>query len=200
LEEFADTVGNRKLDERQLQMLSRFPKDEHGIKTVDSSNLTRPVAPANCTFSELTWKGLNYYFTMKDENGTSLYFICLAKEVYERHVSDEYEEIYENNLVTITKEEKVEERNADVIYYTTPVSDIKTMIYTFQEGQTQYTVFETYLLRHNNSELTTSDVVPANFMLHMKNGDYHAQIYFNEFTERPTVEYLKQFNVAKFVP
>jgi len=206
MDEMVDAVLNKKLDESQLKKVYTFDRDANGkIRTVDFTNLVVPVVPANHTLSsEVRWLGGEYTFRMNSKSGARAYVFCRTPELFEYFISDKYESVYgregHNNAI---KKEKVEDRNATVVYVKTDRAELKHIIYSFQEGQTQYTVFEDYTLKYvdpSSYPYVISDVIPTVVKLYVRNGDYCIEFQIRDLTERPSMEYLKQFNVEKFVP
>ena len=205
MDEMVDTVLNKKLDERQLKVVYRFLKDENGrIRTVDFTNLAVPVVPENHTLSsKVSWSGRSYGFNVKGENDVLGFVACMTTDKFEGLVSSSYKQIYENEKRTITKEEKVEDRNATVVYSSTTVADLKNIIYSFQQGDTQYTVFEQYTLRNDNPSsyiYIISDVIPERVDVYVRKGDLCVEFQIRYLSERPSMECIKQFNVTKYVP
>ena len=202
MDEMVDTVLNKKLDEKQLKTVYRFEKDKSGkIRTVDFNNLAVPVLPNNHTLSpEVTWTGRDYYFETSVENGSTIWAYCETADLFEGLMSREYGFIYENDNATITKEETVEDRNATVVHTQTSSAELRRIIYSFQEGDTQYTIFEKYTLRSNDPSVITSEDIPRYVMVFVRNKDFYVRFQIRDLTERPSMEYLKQFNVTKYVP
>ena len=200
MDEFVDRVTNQKLDERELMTLARFARDEKGIKVCDFSNLCRPDLPQDLPSSNFIWEGEIYAVSFgNSQNGEQFgNFICMPEERYNAKFKYEYEDFFSRDKVTVTKRETVDDRNAEVTYYTTGAGKFKRIRHSFLHEGSEYIVDEVYRLHMYNSSLVVSDTVPDRIMIYIKNDKHYGWVQLFDLPVRPEESWLKQFRLTPY--
>ena len=199
--DFVDSVLNGKLQRIDLQEVMRFKsRDEHGIKICDFSDLCHPVFPKDLYPSHISWRGENYQFVFSNFESVHGVIYCKTKEQYDYEFRNSYINFSDKESINVSQTETIADRNAEVTYYTNAraTSRYKRVQYSFQQGGTQYFVDERYLLSSSYKDAFVSDTVPYSITMYMENGRYFCIASLNGFSERPSEEWLREFNLEKY--
>ena len=199
--DFVDSVPNGKLQRIDLQEVMRFRSwDKHGIKICDFSDLCHPVFPEDLYPSHITWRGENYQFVFSNYESVNGVIYIKSKEQYDYQFRKSYINFSDKESINVIQTETIADRNAEVTYYTNAnaTSEYKRVQYSFQQGGTQYFVDERYLLRSSYKDAFVSDTVPYSITMYMENGRYFCNASLNGFSERPSEEWLREFNLEKY--
>ena len=198
MDEFVDRVTNQKLNEKELMSLARFARDENGIKVCDFSNLCRPDLPQDLPSSKFIWSGEIYAVTFREERGQSGNFRCMTEEQYNATFKYDYEDFFSRSHITVKKRETVDDRNAEVTYYTTKKGELKRVRYSFLHEGSEYIIDEVYWLHMYDSSLAVSDTVPNAIRIYIKNDKHYGRVYLSDPPVRPEVSWLKQFSLTPY--
>ncbi len=199
--DFLDAVLNGKLQRTQLKEVMRFRSwDEHGIKICDFSDLCHPVFPEDLYPSHITWRGENYQFVFSNYESVHGVIYIKSKEQYDYDFKKSYINFSDTEAINVIQKETIADRNAEVTYYTNAnaTSQYKRVQYSFQQGGTQYFVDERYRLSSSYKDAFVSDTVPYSITMDMENGRYFCNASLNGFSERPSEEWLREFNLEKY--
>lgn len=190
--ELVDSVTNGKLTKSELERATLlFPyASRYGIEICNFDNLCQPVFPEGFFVSEVEWNGMKYSVHISETEGSSIGNLSSIQVVPEDEYRSRYQYHFENQFedITIDRVEHISDRNAEVIYWD---NESKINIrYSFQQEETKYTVNEFY-----NDE---SSLIPRKIDIYMENGDYFAYTTLLHPTERPSEEWLREFNLEKY--
>ena len=201
MDEFVDRVTNQKLNEQELKSLARFARNENGIKVCDFSNLCRPVLPQGLPSSKFIWSGEIYTVAFGNNGGQSGYFNCMTEERYNAEFKYYYEDLFSRSQITVTERETVDDRNAEVTYYTTRSGRFKRIRYSFLHEGSEYIIDESYCLYmyDNSFGLATSYTVPSQITIYIKNDKHYGRVYLSDPPVRPEVSWLKQFRLTPYI-
>lgn len=100
-------------------------------------------------------------------------------------------------LVTVTKTEKIEDRNSTVTYYTTVAGEFKRVCYELKQGEKTLYVAEKYCLK-GYTEYTESRVsldVPTRIVILGEENHEYFRVSLSGEKQRPGVEYLLEFGL-----
>ena len=171
-----------------------FPKDENGIRIVDLDHVYDAALPDELISRGVIWEGPSYLFPFDDENNVTGYLNVLSPEDYATVFAKEYAEFFNREQITVTSRYHTEERNAEIILYSTDSADLKRIRYTLPNG---VTVDEKYVLTSRSGLLETSPTVPAFIWLYYESESFCFTGVIYGLTERPTVEWLSRFGLTE---
>ena len=198
VKEMKEKVLNGKLTDEQKEIMSRFPKDEHGkIRIIDFNSLYKPILPSDLDCAGIEWEGYSYsYCVLNKQNIHEGYITLLDKSEYDRDFQYKFIDIIQNNpLVTIIKTETEIERNATIYYCKTGSADTKTIVYKISVPNGELYIKEQYCVSHISDSVECSDTIPQIVtIIGSMNGGYF-QHYVVSPSERPGVEWLSQFGI-----
>ena len=198
LEELKDTIINNKFTDSQLNIIRRdfVDKDTKKIQICNPNKLFQAVYPKKFEVTKFIWKGLTYAWILDSEE-SSLSMGYITKEGFDSLYKQEISEIGE--LATVTKTEKIDDRNSTVSYYTTVAGEFKRVCYKLEQGEKILYVAETYYLKgytdyiKNNVSL---DVPKYITILGEQNNEYF-RVYFSGEEQRPSIDYLLEFGLRE---
>ena len=171
-----------------------FPQDENGIRIVDLDHVFDAALPDELISRGVIWEGPSYLFPFDDENNVTGYLNVLSPEDYATVFAKEYAEFFNREQITVTSRYHTEERNAEIILYSTDSADLKRIRYTLPNG---VTVDEKYALTSRSGLLETSPTVPAFICLYYESESFCFTGEIYGLTERPTVEWLSRFGLTE---
>ncbi len=171
------------------------------IEICDLDNLFHCTTPSDFRINKIMWGGKYYQFNLTNISGGSLQgsVRCLDKETYTNRFNNEYMDFLSNPNVTVTGQEKIEDRSATVYYTTTDLAKLKRICYQLQEGDKHLYIREEYLLEHYSIPLSTSSTVPVRIYIWGTDNSGYFYGGFRDFSERPSVEWLFQFGLTPYV-
>ena len=195
VDEFIDTVTNGKLTDSQLKTVNGFRKDDNGkIKICDFSNIQVSVQPNDYVTNCVYWIGERYSYDLTARDGSFGYVSYYENDAdFKSYYDYEYENFFDRNLITITKEVTVEKRTEH--FYFTSNGQFKRIRYTVIDGKTSYTVDEKYRLA-TNVGLPVSEEVPDTVVLYGDNDGKKFVVSISNLKKAPTEEWIKQFNIV----
>lgn len=197
IESFVDTVTSGSLDDHQLYIANKaFVKDSIGIRVCDFSNIQVPVHPKEFKCKTVFWSGELYSFYLESTDNAFGYYHLLNQEQYENQYNYKYLNYFDRDNVTTSK--VVNNSDNTEYYYSTPAGDLKKIRYSITNGQTLLIVDETYRLNMNDESLRVSSDIPYRVAIYGNNGDQYFSIEIFEIDSRPTMEWIKDFNIKRY--
>lgn len=122
-------------------------------------------------------------------------FKYYTKTLYEYEYKRFYDDFYDR--VTVKRRKNVEERNAEVIEYTSRYGDEFMRIrYTLSEANRTVIVDEVYAV--NSSRLPSSETVPRTIRIFGVDNGVCYYVAMHGLTERPSEEWLLSFGMEPF--
>ena len=176
-------------------MTRRSGNTDGTIEICNLENLYECVMPSGMKLKNVVWRGDSYYFNFTSETVWGAIYCCDEDAVQTEMV---YKDFLSNPLVTITKQEVIEERAAEVYYYTTSVAELKAICYEIHEGEKHMLVQETYVLG-GDCDLEKSSTVPLRIQFWGTDNSGWFYGGLHGLTERPSVEWLSQFGLKDYV-
>ncbi|MBE6639430.1 MAG: hypothetical protein E7616_08300 [Ruminococcaceae bacterium] len=197
--EMKDKVLNGKLTEEEIKTMSTFTKDSASkIRIPNLEKVYTPIVPENITCSASVWmNSVGYSVELLSKDCYVSLFEVQSKERYEEKLKETKDKLHNNKLVTITKTEQTDDRDATVYWYTTSSGELKKIEYTIVTEKAELFVTETYCLRLNHDLMAVSDTIPQGVQIHGNLGDRYFYCSVYECTERPSVEWLSSFGLAE---
>lgn len=196
INEMVQDINTGKFTDDEMRQLSKFKTDDNGrIIICNLSNLYDARTPEQYETKRIVWYGDEYVFHFF--NGTD--FCCQISQVGTRanleqmitRAKNKTEEDFYIELST----QQIEERNATVITYTTATADdhqrFKNVYYTIAAGNKELFVFEEYG--------ADSDSKPHSIYLYGTEDGINYTVALEQLQERPSVEWLSQFGLRKYV-
>ena len=198
LEQLKNTIINNNFTDRQLDIIRRdfVDKDTKKIQICNPNKLFQAVYPKKFEVTKFIWKGLTYAWILDSEE-SSLSMGYKTKEGFDSLYKQEISEIGE--LATVTKTEKIEDRNSTVSYYTTPAGEFKRACYELEQGEKTLYVAETYYLKGYSDYIKNKvslDVPKYITILGEQNNEYF-RAYLSEVEQRPSIDYLLEFGLRE---
>ena len=198
LEQLKNTIINNKFTDRQLDIIRRdfVDKDTKKIQICNPNKLFQVVYPEKFEVTKFIWKGLTYAWILDNEE-SSLSMSYITKEGFDSLYKQEISEIGE--LATITKTEKIDDRNSTVSYYTTVAGEFKRVCYKLEQGEKILYVAETYYLKgytdyiKNNVSLD----VPKYITILGEQKNEYFRVFLSKLEQRPSEEYLLEFGLRE---
>lgn len=198
--DFKNAVTKGLLTESQKATMAKaFQKSENGaVYICDFNNLYIPKLPKQSTVRSVSWSGEMYSFSISLEDGVTGSLLYLTNEQYEKMYQDDYQGFYDNQNVTITKTETLE-NGKEEIFYSTDAGDFKLVRYSVSSKGKNIIVDETYRLRLNYPISSTSSTVPSSIDIYCIDQDQKCIIYLYDLKKAPTDEWLLEFGLEKYV-
>ena len=198
LDELIDKIRNNRFEEREHNVIrTAFRRDENGVLLFDLDHPFYPVLPSGMVVNEVGWNGLTYSFGISeaggDGSGTFAYLHVLPRDVYSQTFEREYETLLDREQITVTSRTRTEDRNAEIVLFSTSSADQQRIRYTLPNG---VIVDEQYVLKSYTSLLKASALIPQMIHLYYESEEYcfTADIFP---TERPSVEWLSRFGLSE---
>lgn len=199
LDELIDKIVNNRFEEREHNVIrTAFAKDENGILLFDLDRLFDPVPPRGWEVDEVYWNGTSYSFYVSDARigaaDTFAYLYVLPQDAYSETFEREYETFFDREQITVTSRTRTEDRNAEVVLYSTNSADSESIRYTLSNG---VIVDERYVLKSNTSLLKASELIPQRIHLYYEGEEFCFYATIHGLTERPSVEWLSRFGLSE---
>lgn len=201
IQDFATTVLEGNLSEYQKGKISRvFPSNDQGAITCDFANLQEVVLPDGMIHKDFYWSGAVYSQFFGTEEDTYGNVIVYTKDSYDAKYQKDYVNRLNKSSVTVSKKEKVSDRNASVIYFSTQLADMKCVRYELISGNKTYLVSEEYLLSaYAADQEWVSETVPYRIHMYCTDGNNYYVVNLYHLESRPTSEWLLSFALSKYV-
>ncbi len=199
--DFATTVLEGNLSERQkIKIAKVFPHNDQGTITCDFANLQEVVLPDGMIHKDFYWSGAVYTQFFGTEEDTYGNVTVYTKDSYDAKYQKDYVNRLNKSSVTVSKKEKVSDRNASVIYFSTQLADMKCVRYELISGNKTYLVSEEYLLSaYAADQEWVSETVPYRIHLYCTDGNNYYVINLYHLESRPTEEWLLTFSLSKYI-
>ena len=199
LDELIDKIRNNRFEEREHNVIrTAFRRDENGVLLFDLDHPFYPVLPHGMVVNAVGWDGLTYSFSISeaggDGSGMFAYLHVLPRDVYLQTFEREYETLLDREQITVTSRTRTEDRNAEVVLFSTSSADQQLIRYTLPNG---VIVDERYVLKSNTSLLKASELIPQRIHLYYESERCCFTVSFFGLTERPSVEWLSRFGVTE---
>ena len=195
VDEMVTAIRTNSLSPAQCETIrNSFPRDGNGFRIIDLDHVCDAALPDELISRGVIWEGPSYLFPFDDENNVTGYLNVLSPEDYATVFAKEYAEFFNREQITVTSRYHTEERNAEIILYSTDSADQKRIRYTLPNG---VTVDEKYVLTSRSGLLETSPTVPAFIWLYYESESFCFTGEIYGLTERPTVEWLSKFGLQE---
>ena len=198
LEQLKNTIINNNFTDRQLDIIRRdfVDKDTKKIQICNPNKLFQAVYPKKFEVTKFIWKGLTYAWILDSEE-SSLSMGYITKEGFDSLYKQEISEIGE--LATVTKTEKIDDRNSTVSYYTTDAGEFKRVCYKLEQGEKTLYIAEKYCLK-GYTEYTKNNVshdIPKSIIILGEQENEYFRVFLAEVEQRPSIEYLLEFGLRE---
>ena len=198
MDEMVQDIKTGNFTEKELLILSIFPKDEDGRTILcDLSKLYDAYAPEQLGEKSITWFGNRYMFSFGDKEkelhcNMRIGFSNAEKEECIAQLMN----FADASNFTLLSTELVEDRNATVVTHISGVHDgireRKTVYYTLKDSNKEVFVCEDYSY--------AEDEVPYFIEMYgTENGMNYRVSFAVEGQDRPSVEFLMSFGVREYV-
>lgn len=199
LAELKNAVVNGQLTDRQKGIIATaFEKDKMGVITCDFNKLWEPYMPNDCTIDKIGWSGESYSFMISTTSDVFGYIHSYTSEQYQAAFYRNFENFFNNTLITVTEKIEMDE-NKVATKYSTSAGQLMRIRYTKNVDDKTIIVDEKYRLQMNDSSIAVSDIVPSNITLYCIENEAYYVIDLFEFTEYPSDEWLFGFGMNAFV-
>ena len=197
IDEFVNTVKSGKLNDHQLAIANKtFKKDSNGIIVCDFDNIKIPVHPDEFECQAVYWSGELYSFYLETSDDEIAYYHYLSKEKYNYQYENDYLTFFD--IEGVSTVETVYGKEGTEYYYSTAKGKMKKIRYTLTEGNKVLIVDETYRLDMEDDSLPVSDDIPYRITIYGSNSNDHFTIDIFEPDNKPTVEWIKKFDVKPY--
>ena len=198
VDDFVYSVTNGLLKDWQKEiMVNAFPRDDNGIMICDFNHIYEPVTPSECKLDGVGWAGLNYSFSISVDNDWSGIIHYYTEKQYKSVFTADYVEYFNNQNITITKVETMD--NGKVLtHYKTRSGEFMQERYSLTDGEKTFIVDKTYRLSMNNTMIPTSYTVPYNVTLYCTEGNVNYVVDLFDFSETPTDSWLLNFGLSPY--
>ena len=198
LDELKDTIINEKFTDGQLNVIRRdfTNKDTKKIQICNPNKLYQAVYPEKYEATMLVWEGLTYGWVFDDKEISSMSYI--TKDAFDRFYKQYITGCGE--LSTVTKTEKIEDRDSTVTYYTTTEGEFKQVCYEVEQGEKTLHVAEVYYLK-GYSEYIKNNIsldVPNRITILGEQKNEYFRVFLSKLEQRPSEEYLLEFGLREF--
>ena len=199
LDELIDKIRNNRFEEREHNVIrTAFRRDENGVLLFDLDHPFYPVLPHGMVVNEVGWNGLTYSFGISeaggDGSGTFAYLHVLPRDVDSQTFEREYETLLDREQITVTSRTRTEDRNAEIVLFSTSSADQQRIRYTLPNG---VIVDEQYVLKSYTSLLKASALIPQMIHLYYESERCCFTVSIFGLTERPSVEWLSRFGLSE---
>lgn len=198
LEELRDTIINSKFTDSQLNIIRMdfVDKDTKKIQICNPNKLYQAVYPEKFEVTMFIWEGLTYSWILDSEE-SYLSMSYITKEDFDSLYKQDISEIGE--LATVTKTEKIDDRNSNVSYYTTVAGEFKRVCYKLEQGEKTLYVAETYYLKGYTDYIKNNVLldVPKSITILGKQNNEYFRVYLSGVEQRPSIEYLFEFGLKE---
>ena len=200
MQAFADAVIKGNLsDAQKAKVYTVFARDEQGTITCDFQNLQSAVLPDGMHQDGVSWTGAIYTQSFSsDQNGSGNVVVC-TQDIYQERYRRDYVNSLEASGITVTKQEKIAERDATEIYYKTRLAEMKCIRYELVAGNKTYVVDEQYILSAAYmDEDWISDRIPYRIHMYCTDGVSYYIVDLFHPESRPSEEWLLSFGLTKY--
>lgn len=199
IDEFRKTVLGGKLTDYQKSIVASFSKDDIGILSCDFNNLYKPILPEGTEIFTVTWEGQAYGFITANPTEECT-FIIHTQDSYDSSFSYYYEDIIDDNdLITISKTEQLENNSGTAVYYRTSMGYFKTVRYSIEIQGKTYHVKEDYERDATNESKEVYSTVPYAVTVYCEEGDQRYSLFFTGMKNAPTKEWITSWGIQKYV-
>ena len=104
-------------------------------------------------------------------------------------------------MQTVSKTEKIEDRDSTVTYYTTVAGEFKRVCYKLEQGEKTLYVAEKYCLE-GYTDYTNNNVsldIPKSITILGEQENEYFRIYLSKLEQRPSEEYLLEFGLRELL-
>ena len=197
LDELKDTIINEKFTDGQLNVIRRdfTNKDTKKIQICNPNKLYQAVYPEKYEATMLVWKGLTYGWVFDDKEISSISYI--TKERFDYSYKQDFSDFTE--MQTVSKTEKIEDRDSTVTYYTTTEGEFKQVCYEVEQGEKTLHVAEVYYLK-GYSEYIKNNIsldVPNRITILGEQKNEYFRVFLSKLEQRPSEEYLLEFGLRE---
>ena len=198
LDELKDTIINEKFTDGQLNVIRRdfTNKDTKIIQICNPNKLYQAVYPEKYEATMLVWKGLTYGWVFDNSYGNINY---ITKERFDYSYKQDFSDFTE--MQTVSKTEKIEDRDSTVTYYTTVAGEFKRVCYKLEQGEKTLYVAEKYCLE-GYTDYTKNNVsldIPKSITILGEQENEYFRIYLSKLEQRPSEEYLLEFGLRELL-
>ena len=198
LEELKDTIINNKFTDSQLNIIRRdfVDKDTKKIQICNPNKLYQAVYPEKYEATMLVWEGLSYGWVFDNSYGNINY---ITKERFDYSYKQDFSDFTE--MQTVSKTEKIEDRDSTVTYYTTVAGEFKRVCYKLEQGEKTLYVAEKYCLE-GYTDYTKNNVsldIPKSITILGEQKNEYFRVFLSKLEQRPSEEYLLEFGLRELL-
>lgn len=192
IKQFKDAVTKGTLaDWEKTIIATSFPKNETGILSCDFNNLYSPILPSGSNVDAVSWIGESYSFIITVDEYVFGVVHCYSREQYDEIYQSEYENYFEKETITVTKEETVEGKTTT--YYYTSVANLMQIRYSSTLEGKQFVIDKTYRLETDNVYSLT------NVTMYCTDADQTYVVDLFGFIEEPDDSWLYEFGLTQYI-
>lgn len=192
IEDMKRSIETGDLTEDELIAMAEFKTDDLGrIPIMDLSALTQASFPSCFDDVMVVWRDAEYWYTLRSfsEEIYGSLSECLSKDEWQEEV-DSWCGFKDNEDIEVTGRTLDSERNAEIVSYRTKYGQYQEAYYTIKNRGDEIHVFESYVLSEE-LELTSIE-------LYGHTNDHYFHAVIRDFTERPSLEWLSQFEMTDY--
>lgn len=199
MKEFKDSVTKGQLTEGQKKIMANsFQRDSAGaIMVCDFNNLYVPTLPEDGSVNGVVWSGQAYSFGLGFDNKIYGWIKPQTEAQYDERYQNDYIDFFENDKITVTKTETLEDGKV-ATYYSTSAGQLMNIRYTLKTDNQTIVVDKRFCLQMD-SPVPTSATVPLRVELYCTSEEGFYYVYLSGFAEDPTDEWLASFGLQKYV-
>lgn len=175
-----------------------FEKDNIGVLICDFNKLWEPYVPNDCMIDGVSWAGESYSFFVATTSDAFGFIHSYPSEQYQEIFQNDYENFFNNTLITVTERIEMDE-NKVATKYSTSAGQLMRIRYTKNVDGKMFIVDEKYRLQMNDDSIAASGTVPSNITLYCVENEAYYVIDLFGFTEYPSEEWLFGFGMKAFV-
>ena len=197
LDELIDKIRNNRFEEREHNVIrTAFRRDENGVLLFDLDHPFYPVLPSGVQTTGVEWAGQGYSYSLSAVSGDRSfgYLHVLPRQSYLATFQREYEALFDRPQITVTARTRTEDRNAEIVLFSTSSADQQRIRYTLPNG---VIVDEQYVLKSYTSLLKASALIPQMIHLYYESERCCFTVSIFGLTERPSVEWLSRFGLSE---
>ncbi len=192
IKQFKDTVTKGLLSDLDKHTIATaFPKNENGFKMCDFDKLYTPILPLGSVINGVSWLGESYSFSINVDDKVFGVIHCYSREHYDAIYQSEYDNYFEKDTITVSKEETVDGKT--ITYYFTSVAKLMQIRYSSTFEGTKYAIDKTYRLETNNEYSLT------NVTMYCVDGEKTYVVDLFGFDEEPNDSWLFEFGLVEYV-